>query len=393
MNATPVSTFALDRVLPAATSANDTRGEVLFRVVNRVAIVTLNRPAALNALSHSMVRELATLLERVRNDDRVVALVLHGAGPKGFCAGGDVRELYRLARLGERDGEDGWLQFFIDEYRLDHALHIFPKPVVALLDGVTMGGGMGLGQAARLRVATTRTKIAMPETRIGMVPDVGATHFLKAMPLETELYVGLTGVSLSGADAVACGLADICVPGEWLDDFEARLERMTVQDDVRASLDTVFAAVASDGAQKATIPTYTPLIWRHFGRRAGVEQIVTSLRADLDRDPPQRDRDWLQATLDALTQYSPTMLMVTREALLRGRQMTLAECFRMELGIVSRAIGEGDFCEGVRAHLVDKDRKPRWAPAKLAEVRPEQVQHFLSSPWHSNTHPLASLVD
>jgi enoyl-CoA hydratase/carnithine racemase len=365
----------------------------LFRVVNRVAIVTLNRPAALNALSYSMVREMAALLERVRSDDRIVALVLHGAGPKGFCAGGDVRGLYRLANLGERDGEDGWLQFFIDEYRLDHALHTFPKPIVALLDGVTMGGGMGLRQAARLRVATTRTKIAMPETRIGMVPDVGATNFLAAMPLETELYVGLTGVTLSGADAVACGLADLCVPGEWLDDFEVRLEQMTIQDDVLSALRTVFAPMASDSTPKATLPAYTPLICRHFDRRAGVDQIVTTLRADLDCDPVQHEREWLQTTLDALTQYSPTMLMVTREALLRGRQMTLAECFRMELGIVSRAIGEGDFREGVRAHLVDKDRKPRWTPPKLVEVHPERVQHFLSSPWRIDKHPLADLVD
>jgi enoyl-CoA hydratase/carnithine racemase len=386
MNATPAHPRA---TLPA----NDSGGEVLCRVVNRVAIVTLNRPAALNALSHSMVRELAALLERMRSDDSVVALVLHGAGPKGFCAGGDVRGLYRLASEGERDGKDGWLQFFIDEYRLDHALHTFPKPVVALLDGVTMGGGMGLGQAARLRIATTRTKIAMPETRIGMLPDVGATHFLTAMPLETELYVGLTGVTLSGADAVACGLADLCVPGEWLDDFEARLEQVTFWDDVLTALRPVFAPMESHNIQKATLPAYTPLICRHFDRRAGIEQIVNTLSADIDRDPPQQEREWLQAALDALTHYSPTMLMVTREALLRGRQMALAECFRMELGIVARAIGEGDFLEGVRAHLVDKDRKPRWAPATLVEVRPERVQHFLASPWRSEAHPLVDLVD
>jgi enoyl-CoA hydratase/carnithine racemase len=203
----------------------------------------------------------------------------------------------------------------------------------------------------------------------------------------------LTGVTLSGADAVACGLADLCVPSEWLDDFEARMKQMTVRGDVLAALRSVFEPIDSESTQKATLPAYTPLIWRHFDRRASVEQIVTTLSADIDRDPPQRERDWLQATLDALTHCSPTMLMVTREALLRGRQMKLAGCFRMELGIVSRAIGEGDFCEGVRANLVDKDRKPRWAPAKLFEVRPERVQHFLASPWRSEAHPLVDLVD
>jgi len=380
MNATPAS-------VQAATEAEK---DVLFRVVNRVAIVTLNRPAALNALSHAMVRELAVLIERVREDESIVALVLEGAGPKGFCAGGDVRALYQLARARERDGTNGWQQFFVDEYRLDYALHTFSKPLVALLDGVTMGGGMGLGQAAALRVATSRTKIAMPETRIGLLPDVGATHFLAKMLVEMELYVGLTGATLTGADAVRCRLADACVPGEWLDGYEARLAAAQWTGDVRAVLREVFVAPCHEAGEGA-LASFAPLIERHFERGSRVEQIVASLRADLEREHTESERKWLEATLEALTHYSPTMLEVTREALLRGRQMTLAESFRMELGIVGRAIEEGDFCEGVRAHLVDKDRKPRWAPATLVEVRPERVQHFLSSPWRGEAHPLADL--
>lgn len=368
--------------------------EVLYRVVNRVAIVTLNRPAALNALSHAMVRELASVIERVRADDEIAAMVLNGAGTKGFCAGGDVRALYQLARQGEVLGETGWRQFFVDEYRLDYALHTFSKPIVALLDGVTMGGGMGLGQAATLRVATSRTKIAMPETRIGLLPDVGATHFLASMPVEMELYVGLTGVMLSGADALHCSLADICVPGEWIDGFEARLAQASMEGGVNAMLRRVFDAPCHDAqpAALAALAAHAPLIEQYFTRRRTVEQIVHALQTDLaDETAPADAQAWRKATLDALTHYSPTMLEVTREALLRGRQLTLAESFRMELGIVSRAIEEGDFCEGVRAHLVDKDRTPRWAPATLPEVRPESVQHFLASPWRSEVHPLADL--
>ena len=265
-----------------------------------------------------------------------------------------------------------------------------------------MGGGMGLGQAAALRVATTRTKIAMPETRIGMLPDVGATHFLAKMPVETELYVGLTGVLLTGADALHCNLADVCVPGEWLDGYEARLAQASFDGDVPEALRRVFDVprdVAGDAsgdapgtqASASALAAHAPLIARYFGRRARVEQIVASLRADLEHAQPENVRAWLAATLEALTHYSPTMLEVTREALLRGRQMTLAENFRMELGIVARAIEEGDFCEGVRAHLVDKDRKPRWAPATLSELREARVQHFLCSPWRADTHPLADL--
>jgi len=382
MNATPAS-------LPA--SAQD---EVLYRVVNRVAIMTLNRPAALNALSHAMVKTLSDLLETVRADDAIVAVVLNGAGPKGFCAGGDVRAIHALAQRGERLGETGWQQFFVDEYRLDHALHTFPKPVVALLDGVTMGGGMGLGQAATQRVATPRTKIAMPETRIGMLPDVGATHFLAAMPVETELYVGLTGVLLSGADALDCGLADVCVPADWLDGFEARLARMPHDGDLNAALREVFEAPCDD-APAGTLKRHAPLISRYFGAQERVEQIARALQADLadtaSAAADEADQEWRKTALEALTHYSPTMLEVTREALLRGRRLTLADSFRMELGIVSRTIEEGDFREGVRAHLIDKDRTPRWVPPTLAEVRPERVQHFLASPWPGDAHPLADL--
>ncbi|MEM5341493.1 enoyl-CoA hydratase/isomerase family protein [Paraburkholderia azotifigens] len=364
--------------------------DVLFRVVNRVAIVTLNRPAALNALSHDMVRELAVLIEQCRDDSGIVAVVLRGAGTKGFCAGGDVRALHGMRQRNE----SGWQQFFIDEYRLDYALHTFPKPVVALLDGIAMGGGMGLGQAARLRIVTERTKIAMPETRIGFLPDVGATRFLSVMPAEIELYVGLTGVTLTGADALLFRLADLCVPSEWLDTFEERLLRIDTADvaagDLLRALRTVFEPPCNI-VPHAGLGAFTQLMMRHFDRRSGIERIVATLRQDLEREHAREVRQWLQATCDALTSHSPTMLYVTRDALLRGRQMTLAECFRMELGIVTRAIEEGDFSEGVRAHLVDKDRKPRWAPATLSEVRPERVRHFLSSPWRTQAHPLADL--
>jgi enoyl-CoA hydratase/carnithine racemase len=359
---------------------------VLFRVINRVAIITLNRPAALNALSHAMVLELTALIERCRTDGEIVAVVLKGAGGKGFCAGGDVRELHRSAS----NGDARWKAFFIDEYRLDYALHTFPKPLVVLMDGITMGGGMGLAQGARLRIVTERTKIAMPETRIGFIPDVGATFFLNAMPVEMELYVGLTGATLSGADALRLELADLCVPSVWLATAEERLQNMPVDGDVVAALRLVYEPPCNIVPHSVLSP-FAPLIMRHFDPRSGVDGMVASLLQDLDRGAPREVRQWLQSAWDALTGYSPTMLYVTREALLRGRQMTLAEAFRMELGIGRHVIEEGDFLEGVRAHLIDKDRQPRWAPRTLAEVRPERVQHFLSSPWRSECHPLADL--
>jgi enoyl-CoA hydratase/carnithine racemase len=260
------------------------------------------------------------------------------------------------------------------------------------MDGITMGGGMGLAQGAVMRIVTERSKIAMPETRIGMLPDVGATHFLGRMPVELELYVGLSGVQLSGADALTARLADLCVPAASLDDFEARLASVTWDDgDPIATLRHVFVPPGNT-APASVLEQQLPWIVRHFNERQTIPQIIATLRANLAQpDLAPEQRPWLQTTLDALTSYSPTMLAVTREALLRGRRMTLADSFRMETGIVSRTIGEGDFCEGVRAHLIDKDRQPRWSPATLAEVNDARVQHYLTSPWAPSEHPLRDL--
>ncbi|WP_126227702.1 enoyl-CoA hydratase/isomerase family protein [Burkholderia ambifaria] len=376
---------------PAATMS-DADAEVLFRVVNRIAIVTLNRPQSLNALTLPMIRTLSDVLEHVRDDDAIAALIIEGAGEKGFCAGGDVRTLYEQARHGDKLGEMGWQRFFAEEYRLDYELHTFEKPVVALLDGITMGGGMGLGQAANLRITTTRTKMAMPETRIGLLPDVGATHFLAAMPPQMALYLGLTGATLGGIDAVRVGLADACVPVDALIDLDEQLLRVRFDGDVLASLRAMLTGSADlQSNSTSALAPFSSLIMRHFEPGANVADVITSLRNALDSDPSSNERDWLRRTLDSLVGCSPTMQLVTREALIRGRQMSLAQCFRMELGIIARAVEEGDFCEGVRAHLVDKDKNPHWVPSNVETVPIERVSHFLSSPWQSDAHPLADL--
>jgi enoyl-CoA hydratase/carnithine racemase len=359
--------------------------EVAFEVVNRVAIVTLDRPHALNALSHGMIALLADIFAQCAANDSIVAVVLRGAGDKAFCAGGDVRKLYHAAR-NDPLHETPWLKFFIDEYRLDFTVHRFAKPVIALMDGIVMGGGMGLAQGAALRIATERTRMAMPETRIGLLPDVGATHFLRVLPRDLALYVGLTGARLSGADARRVGLADECVPSTWLRGFIERLESIRWDDeqDALAQLKRVFVPSANI-ERHAPLDDIRAQIKRHFAVPAtgGVERIAASLATD--------ESDWARATLALLESHSPTMLEVTYHALLRGRQMSLSDCFRMELGVVYRAIDDGDFVEGVRALIIDKDERPRFAPTTLAQVRAERVQHFLSSPWRKEMHPLADL--
>jgi enoyl-CoA hydratase/carnithine racemase len=276
------------------------------------------------------------------------------------------------------------------------------------MDAVTMGGGMGLSQGASLRITTDRSRIAMPETKIGLTPDVGATHFLNRMPIEMALYIGLTGTTLSGPDAVACGLADVCVSHATLTNVDERPgaadlsaidDRDGAQSSARSSTLTralrhAFAPVELP-SDEAPIARQRAWIVRHFHPDALPVDIVASLSHALenlhDSDETRGEREWLDATRTALTSYSPTMIHVTREALLRARAISLADSFRLEMGIVIRSIEEGDFREGVRAHLIDKDRTPAWQPDTLAAVAHARVEHFLSSPWPADRHPLAEL--
>ena len=312
------------------------QGELLAHVRDGVASVTLNRPQALNALSFAMLRALSDWLEAWRGDANVRTVVLRGAGTKAFCAGGDVREVIASHHGGGGPGDD----FFPFEYDLDLRIHRYPKPIVALLDGIVMGGGMGISQGAALRIVGDRTRMAMPETAIGLFPDVGGSYFLSRTPGRVGEYLGLTGVTIQAADAIYAGLADL-YSGAHAEPQPGELEER------RTAID------------------------RHFGL-ATVEAIVDSLGSGQEA----AHTSWAQQTATLLRQRSPTMLKVTLEQIRRGRALQLAECFRMELGIVRRCLDHGDFSEGIRALLVDKDRNPRWNPATLAEVTPAMVESF-----------------
>ena len=356
---------------------------VLLRIVNRVAILKLNRPMVLNALSNEMVLNLTAALDRCRMDEQVVAVALVGAGEKAFCAGGDIRELHQYAVTKDRR----WQKLLVDEYRLDYAIHNYPKPIIALLNGIVMGSGMGLAQGAWLRVATERTTMAMPQTRIGLVPDFGATYFMAQMPIEIQLYLALTGTALGGADAIFCNLADVYAPANWLMQFEERLKRVTsialnpaFPDQLKRTLREIFQP-STFSMPAPAIRDSVPLIKHYFGSDSTVSDIIHNLTQGLEHYKSGEAKRWIGETLEALKQHSPTMLCVAREAMLRGRKMTLAECMRMELGIISQVIEEGDFLDGVRAHLIEKDRKPRWTPATICEVRKERVRYILSNPW------------
>jgi len=352
------------RLTPDQPAAAQAEAEVLFDVVNHVGIVTLNRPRQRNALSYPMVVALSAQLLAWAGDDAIRAVVLRGAGDKAFCAGGDVVALCDSFR----DGTPLHRRFFADEYQLDYLLHRYPKPVVALMDGIVMGGGMGLAQAAHLRLVSERSRVAMPETGIGLVPDVGASHFLSKMPAALALYLGLTGVTIGAADALLCGLADAAVPAATFADLERRLAGIAWQGEALDDLRQALVPETIAGAADAPLLAAMPALLRHFRAEATLPQIAASLSADAD--------PWCADTLALLRSRSPLMTCVTRELLLCGRRLDLADCFRMEAAVVAQAFLRGDFVEGVRALLVDKDNRPRWRVGAFEDVTEPMVAAF-----------------
>jgi enoyl-CoA hydratase/carnithine racemase len=315
-----------------------------------VATVTLNRPSALNALSLEMIEGLAAWLDAWSNHPQVRTVVLRGAGDKAFCAGGDIRALHDSFMSGSGMHH----AFFETEYALDFRIHDYPKTIVAVMDGIVMGGGMGLAQGARLRIVTERTRMAMPETAIGLFPDVGASHFLARLPGRLGAYLGLVGPTIRAADSIYCGLADLYVGEATLPPPE--LERLRPAIDAHFDHDSVAAIIAS-----------------------------------LEGESRPEFREWSVRTREALAKRSPTMLAVTLEQLKRGAAMSLADCLRMELNLVHGCFEQGDFVEGIRALIVEKDNRPQWRPPRLEDVGQAAIDAFFAPRWTRSHHPLASL--
>jgi enoyl-CoA hydratase/carnithine racemase len=356
--------------------------EILSETSNHVAFITLNRPEALNALSFEMITELRRVLQACARDQGVKAIVLQGAGDKAFCAGGDIRALYQSFSDSGKLHHD----FFVGEYSLDYLLHTYPKPYVALIDGITMGGGMGLAQGSTLRVVGERTRIAMPEVGIGLFPDVGASYFLSRLPGSLGPYLALTGVQVRGVDAVYARLADVFLPPEGIKALAADFAAIAWSDDNILDVRTVVHARAAQGLPAPSLSVLRPAIDAHFAQSA-VPEILKSL----DGESRPEYADWAQQTAKLMRTRSPTMLSVALRQLQRGRSMELADCFRMELAMVEQCFEQGDFIEGIRALLIDKDNSPRWTPMHLDEVTEASVEAFFRERWRARSHPLSDL--
>lgn len=361
--------------------------EILFETRNHVGLITLNRPAALNSLSLPMVNAMAAQLRDWARDDSIYAVLVKGSGEKAFCAGGDIRALYGSLTTG------GTLQdtFFLHEYRLDYSIHRYPKPYLALMNGITMGGGMGISQGARLRIVGDRTRMAMPETGIGLFPDVGASHFLSRLPGALGTYLGLTGAEIRAADALALKLADVYLPPDAIAGLEDALATMQWGHDICADIENLVRKLGVRHLPGATLPVLQPVIDRHFSRTGLPEARIRDIMRSLEAETHPEYRDWAHSTLATLRKRSPLMLAVTAQQLQQGARLKLADCFRMELAMVHQCCRENDLVEGVRALLIDKDNAPRWKPARLEDVSEAMVGRFFRGPWSDAEHPLAGL--
>lgn len=333
--------------------------EVLVRREGRAGRITLNRPKAMNALTMGMVREMTTALESWRTDPEVGFILLDGAGERGLCAGGDIRALVTSGKAKDGEAEAFWRE----EYRLNAMISGYRKPYVALMDGVVMGGGIGVSSHGSVRVVTDRTLIAMPEVGIGLIPDVGATWLLSRPAGEVGMWLALTGARIHGADAIYAGLADSLVPAESLPALTAALCEDGVSDPA--------AVVAKFSLRQPAAPLAE--------RRKDIDVLLARPSVD---DIVAYARGTGGATaeefLKAIADKSPTSMKLTFEALRRGRaSRNLEACLETEYRIVTRILDGEDFYEGVRAAVIDKDRNPRWSPVTLDDVTAATVaRHF-----------------
>ena len=331
--------------------------EILTRAEGGVRFLILNRPKAINSLTHSMVKTIHSVLREWEQDDDVAAVVLAGAGDRGLCAGGDIVVIYHSARA---DGVEA-RQFWYDEYVLNAYIARYPKPYVSLMDGIVMGGGVGVSAHASTRVVTDTSKVAMPEVGIGFVPDVGGTYILSRAPGNLGLHAALTGAPFSGSDAIAMGFADHYVPHQALDDFA----RAIVDDGAVAALER--HAVAPPSSELVTQRSWIDECF------AGdtVTDIVAALRGH--DAGPANDAANLIAT------RSPTALAVALEAVRRAARLeTLEDALRQEYRVSCGTLRHPDLVEGIRAQVIDKDRNPKWSPSSLPAVSAADVEAFFA---------------
>jgi enoyl-CoA hydratase len=337
-------------------------GDLLVRSDGALRRITLNRPQALNAITLDMALAMTALLRQWESDPKIGAVLLDGAGERAFCAGGDIRALYDAAKTGDSLPA----RFWAIEYKLNVLIAHYPKPLVAVMDGLVMGGGVGLSAHAAHRVVTDRSAIAMPEVGIGFFPDVGACFLLARAPGQIGTHLALTGDRIGAADAIHCGLADVHVPANRLGELPSVLAGCRSRVEVKASLEGLSAPPAA-----ARLPQEREWIDTCYGAD-GLETIVKRLSVC--------HAEAARAALDAMRKASPTSLKVAlRNIRSAATFKKVEESFQQDYRIALACIAGHDFLEGIRATIVDKDRNPRWRPDKIEAVTPDIVDHHFRS--------------
>lgn len=334
--------------------------DILFSRRGGLGLVTLNRPAALNALTHEMALVLDRRLVDWAADPSVRVVAITGAGDKGFCAGGDIRALHAAGPAGGAAN----FPFYADEYRLNTRIKRFPKPYVAFMDGIVMGGGVGLSVHGSHRVAGDRTLFAMPETGIGLFPDVGGTFFLPRLPGQTGLWLGLTGARLKAADCLAAGICDVFLPSARRAAAIEALETVEADREAVSAVLAAFAEPPEPAGLPATLPALRPDIDRLFSAPA-LPALLAGLAAD--------GSDWATAQHRTILTKSPTSLALTFRQLRLGGSLDFEACMRLEYRLARFCVTHPDFYEGVRAVILDKDNAPRWSPPTLDAVDPAVI--------------------
>jgi enoyl-CoA hydratase len=342
-------------------------GEILLGRKGGLAILTINRPQALNALTLANYRDIDPALCEWAADESVHAVVVRGAGDRAFCAGGDVRAVYEAGR-GISENPDLTAVFFCEEYQLIRRIHHFPKPYLAIIDGITMGGGAGISVNGAYRIATERTLFAMPETGIGLFPDVGATRFLNRCPGHVGRYLGLTGAHVNAADALYCGFATHAVKH---DSVEALLDELSRE---HTPAEDCLRRFAADPGP-APLAALQPAIDRCFAGDS-VEAILDALAAESAAGGA--DAEWAEETRAGLLTKSPISLKITLRQLMLGRDYDLETALALEYRLTQHVMAGHDFYEGVRAMLIDRDRTPKWRPATLAEVTDSMLDEYFT---------------
>ena len=340
--------------------------EVLFAREGQLGLITLNRPSALNALNLSMIQEMQRQLVIWKADDSIKAVVLQAAPGNAFCAGGDVRWLYNSGKVGDPEQ----MKFFWHEYRLNHFIHHFGKPYISLMDGITMGGGVGVSMHGSHPVASERFIFAMPETSIGFFPDIGASHLLTRCPGHLGIYLGLTGNRLGPEDAMKAGLVKQVVASERMPLLLKALLKANLSENAHARVDACVHAFAKPESSEYS-SQIKPLIDVCFSYPT-VEMIRESLESS--------DETWAIGVDNSIDKKSPLSLKVTLAQLQKARGLSLAECLKMDYDLVGHFIRDSDFYEGVRALLIDKDKNPAWKPSRLDLVSESMVVNYFERP-------------